>query len=148
MGVEVWSHRFGVIEQLHVLSIPSEGGEAAEDALHNNVLNLNTDKLERTDCNLFPNLRNSEATINLGLLPLGRKILPQASQPAQKAISWEAQLQSSRPFVPLGLQRILVWGELLRMLVHVIVAHMHHVVVDLLRIRCVFIYTKPDQSLI
>ena len=26
LGVEVWSHRFGVVELLHVLSVPSEGG--------------------------------------------------------------------------------------------------------------------------
>ena len=64
LGVEVWSHRFGVVELLHVLPVPSEGGEPAQDALHNNVLNLKTRKqLERTDCNLFPNLRNSEAAI-------------------------------------------------------------------------------------
>ena len=71
LGVEVGSHRFEVVELLHVLSVPYEGGEPAQDALHNNVLNLKTRKQsERTDCYLFPNLWNSEAAINWGFLPL------------------------------------------------------------------------------
>ena len=53
-----------------------------------------------------------------------------------------------RPFVPLRLERVIVGGELVREFVHVVIAHVHHVVGDLLRIRCVFIHAKSHQSLI
>ena len=53
-----------------------------------------------------------------------------------------------RPFVPLRLERVIVGGELVAELVHVVIAHVHHVVRDLLWIRCVFIHAKSHQSLI
>ena len=53
-----------------------------------------------------------------------------------------------RPFVPLRLERVIVGGELVREFVHVVIAHVHHVVGDLLWIRCVFIHAKSHQSLI
>ena len=53
-----------------------------------------------------------------------------------------------RPFVPLRLERVIVGGELVREFVHVVITHMHHVVGDLLWIRCVFIHAKSHQSLI
>ena len=40
LGVEVGSHRLGVVELLRVVAVASEGGEPAQDALHNDVLDL------------------------------------------------------------------------------------------------------------
>ena len=53
-----------------------------------------------------------------------------------------------RPFVPLRLQRVIVGGELVAEFVHVVIAHVHHVVGDLLWICCVFVHAKSHQSLI
>ena len=40
LGVEVGSHRLGVVELLRVVAVASERGEPAQDALHNDVLDL------------------------------------------------------------------------------------------------------------
>ena len=58
LGVEVGSHRLGVVELLRVVAVASEGGEPAQDALHNDVLDLGNRinfeyervPLERTTC--------------------------------------------------------------------------------------------------
>ena len=58
LGVEVGSHRLGVVELLRVVAVASEGGEPAQDALHNDVLDLRNRinfeyervPLERTTC--------------------------------------------------------------------------------------------------
>ena len=40
LGVEVGSHRLGVVELLRGVAVASERGEPAQDALHNDVLDL------------------------------------------------------------------------------------------------------------
>ena len=58
LGVEVGSHRLGVVELLRVVTVASEGGEPAQDALHNDVLDLRNSinfdyeivPLQRTTC--------------------------------------------------------------------------------------------------
>ena len=46
------------------------------------------------------------------------------------------------------LKRVLVICELLRLLVHVVVAHMHLVVGDLGGVHRVLVHTEPHQTLI
>ena len=57
-------------------------------------------------------------------------------------------MQFLRPLVPLRLERVFVVGELFRLLVNVVVAHVLLDVGDLRRIHRVLVHTEPHQTFI
>ena len=107
---------------------------------------------KRGDDLLF-NLRYSEAVI---YFPFTRQNFPQSSQSGygtvRKDIFWRVcfgfKVRSLRPLVALWLQRVIIRSEHLACLVDVIITDVPLGVLDLLRIHCVLVDTKPCKTLI
>ena len=56
--------------------------------------------------------------------------------------------RDSRPLVALGLERVLVWGELEGVLVHVVVADVNLCVRHVVRVHRVLVDTEADQAIL